>query len=111
VRARGVDAYVPPARARAARARREEAESAHCDWYVEKALLQERVGGLQAQIAARDAMEERMEACVYAIFERLQGLELANYRLRERLHHRGTEERDGDVDGPRSRGDSRGGDS
>ena len=67
-------------------------------------LLQERVAGLATQIAQRDAMEERMEACVYAIFERLEDLEAANFRLRERLARSGAAHADAGPDASEAAG-------
>lgn len=33
----------------------------HCDWFVEKKLLQERVAGLTRQLNERDVLDQKIE--------------------------------------------------
>ena len=40
-----------------------EAEQQHCDWFVEKRLMEERMNSLMSEIKERDAMEDKMEVC------------------------------------------------
>mmetsp|Transcript_11310 Transcript_11310/g.36128 ORF Transcript_11310/g.36128 Transcript_11310/m.36128 type:complete len:447 (+) Transcript_11310:3-1343(+) len=62
-----------------------EAERKTCDWYVEKRLLEDKVKGLSREVQRRDALEEKIEACVHALFQRLQQVEADNVALRHQL--------------------------
>lgn len=62
-----------------------QAEQQHCDWFVEKRLMEERISSLTAQVAERDEIEDKMELCVHSLFERLRQLEITNHNLRRKL--------------------------
>lgn len=62
-----------------------EAERQHCDWFVEKRLMEDRLAALTAEIREQDEMADRMELCVHSLFERLRQLEITNHNLRRKL--------------------------
>lgn len=66
-------------------ARSSEAERKTCDWYVEKRLLEDKVKRLAREVQRRDALEEKIEACVHSLFQRLQQVEADNVALRHQL--------------------------
>lgn len=71
--------------------RRGKAERQHCDWFVERRLLQDEVAALSRQLHERDALDERIEGCIHGLFQRLQRVETRNMALTHALEQAGVE--------------------
>mmetsp|Transcript_29219 Transcript_29219/g.69237 ORF Transcript_29219/g.69237 Transcript_29219/m.69237 type:complete len:459 (-) Transcript_29219:40-1416(-) len=62
-----------------------EAERQHCDWFVEKRLMEDRLAALTGELREQGEIADKMEVCVHSLFERLRQLEITNHNLRRKL--------------------------
>ena len=60
-------------------------EQSQSDWYVEKRLMEAKLGKLEAEVRERDRLDAQIEACVCDLFERMRVLERTNADLQARL--------------------------
>lgn len=58
-------------------------EKRSCDWYVEKRLLEQKMSGMEAELAQRDELDGEIENKMVALFSRLKQLEDANLQLEQ----------------------------
>jgi len=65
-----------------------EQDKRESDLYVEKRLLEQKVGALQQEIYDRDKIDTQIENCVCSLFEKVNSLESANKELVEKLNGR-----------------------
>ncbi|KAF0694183.1 Aste57867_14920 [Aphanomyces stellatus] len=60
-----------------------ETEQQNCDEYVAKRMLEQEIQKVTKDVKERDEIDDRIEKCMFGVFERLHQVEQENIKLRE----------------------------